>query len=62
MIGIVSEPDLLKNRIPHDPTATLTRHPDGPDPGRTVDDVMNQPVLCLPPTADAAERAEALNL
>jgi CBS domain-containing protein len=60
VIGIVSEPDLLKNRVPHDPTAALTRHPDGPDPGRTVEDVMNEPVLCLPPSADAADVAEIL--
>jgi CBS domain-containing protein len=60
VIGIVSEPDLLKGRLPLDLTVSLIRRPDGPDPGRTVDDVMNEPVICLPPTADAAEVARIL--
>ncbi|SHH33269.1 CBS domain-containing protein [Jatrophihabitans endophyticus] len=60
VVGIVSEPDLLRNRLPHDPAATMRPRPDGPDPGRTVEDVMNEPVLCLPTTADAADVAQVL--
>jgi CBS domain-containing protein len=60
VIGIVSEPDLLKGRLPHDRTVSLIPRADGPDPGRTVDDVMNEPVICLPATADAADVAQVL--
>lgn len=61
IIGIVSELDLLRDRMPHDPRAHLGRSlDDRPDPARTVRDVMTDSVICLSENADAADLAELL--
>ncbi len=60
VVGIVSELDLLKGRMPHDPRSSMRARPDGPDPARVVEEVMNEPVLCLPDTTDTADLAEVL--
>ncbi len=60
VVGIVSEPDLLKHRLAADPTASMIRRPDAPDPGRTVADVMSEPVLCMTADVDVAEVAKVL--
>jgi CBS domain-containing protein len=61
VIGIVSELDLLRDRMPHDPRAHLWQHGDDrPDPAGTVRDVMTDTVICLPENADSADLAEVL--
>jgi CBS domain-containing protein len=60
VIGIVSEIDLLRNRMPHDPRSSVRMQADPPDPPRSVGDVMSDTVVCLPDAADAADLAEAM--
>jgi CBS domain-containing protein len=60
VIGIVSEVDLLRSRVPHDPRANLLPRRDAGDPARTVKDVMSDVVVCLSENADAADVAEVL--
>ncbi len=60
VIGIVSEVDLLRARVPHDPRAHLMPHPDAGDPPRTVGEVMSDAVVCLSENADAADLAQVL--
>ena len=60
IVGIVSEVDLLRGRLPHDPRAFVRSCDDGPDPARTVRDVMTDTVVCLPDYSDLADLAEAL--
>ena len=61
VIGIVSELDLLRDRMPHDPRAHLWQHSEErPDPAVTVLDVMTDTVICLSENADAADLAELL--
>jgi CBS domain-containing protein len=61
IIGIVSELDLLRERMPHDPRAHLRPEQDNrPDPARTVRDVMSDVVICAPENADSADLAELL--
>jgi len=60
VIGIVSEVDLLRLRVPHDPRAHLLPRSDTGDPPRTVGDVMSDTVVCLSENADAADLAEVL--
>lgn len=61
VIGIVSELDLLRDRMPHDPRAHLRRQDDDrPDPAGTVADIMTDTVICLSENADAADLAELL--
>ena len=61
VIGIVSELDLLRDRMPHDPRAHLRPERDTrPDPARTVRDVMSDVVICAPENADTADLAELL--
>jgi CBS domain-containing protein len=58
VIGIVSEADLIRNRMPHDPRSHL--RPDAheqPDPARLVRDVMSDSVVCLGENADTADLA-----
>ncbi len=59
VIGIVSEIDLLRDRIPRREVGDRRPGAD-PPPGRIVNDVMNEPVVCLPPGADLADVAELL--
>jgi CBS domain-containing protein len=61
VVGIVSELDLLRGRIPQDPRAHLNRHVDQrPDPGRFVGDVMTDTVVCMSENADVADVAELM--
>jgi CBS domain-containing protein len=61
VVGIVSELDLLRDRMPHDPRAHLWSHKDDrAEPGRFVRDVMTDTVICLSENADTADLAELL--
>lgn len=61
VVGIVSELDLLRDRMPHDPRAHLWSHNDDRiEPGRLVGDVMTDTVICLSENADTADLAELL--
>jgi CBS-domain-containing membrane protein len=58
LIGIVSEVDLIRDRMPRDPRSHL--RPDTseqPDPARLVRDVMSDVVVCLGESADTADVA-----
>jgi CBS domain-containing protein len=58
VIAIVSEADLIKNRLPHDPRSWMARQPDDqPDPPSVVRDVMISPVTCMSSSTDAADLA-----
>lgn len=58
VVGIVSEVDLIRNRMPHDPRSHLRPEPhEQPDPARVVRDVMNDFVVCLGANADTADVA-----
>ena len=61
LVGIVSELDMLRLRVPGDPRAHLfpQGQPDAPPP-RTVDDVMTREVYALPDSADAAAFASLM--
>lgn len=59
LVGIVAEGDLLRDRVPPDPTAHLRRdlpHPGGARP-RRVAEVMTTDVVAMPPHSDAADIA-----
>jgi CBS domain-containing protein len=60
VIGIVSEVDLLRRRVPHDPRAHMLPQRDASDPPRTVGEVMSDAVICLSENADAADLAQVL--
>ena len=60
VIGIVSEIDLLRDRMPHDPRSSMLPQIDLPDPPKTVAEVMSDTVVCLAESADAADLAEAM--
>ena len=60
VIGIVSEVDLLRGRVPHDPRAHMLPQHDRGDPPRTVREVMSDAVVCLSENADAADLAQVL--
>lgn len=60
VIGMVSEVDLLRGRLPHDPRTSVAAPEDGPDPARTVGAVMSDVVVCMPDGADAADLAQAM--
>jgi CBS domain-containing protein len=60
VIGIVSEVDLLRARMPHDPRAHLLPQRDADLPPRTVGEVMSDAVVCLSEQADAADLAQVL--
>lgn len=61
VIGIVSEIDLIRNRMPHDRRSHLRREGlELEDPARLVRDVMSDMVICLPAAADLADIAELM--
>jgi CBS domain-containing protein len=61
VVGMVSESDLLVDRMPHDPRSHLRRDaPPQRDPARTVESVMTRSVLCLGPHADVADIASLM--
>ena len=58
IIGIVSEVDLIRDRIPRDPRTHLRPEPsEQPDPARTVAEVMSTTVDCMSRYADTADLA-----
>lgn len=58
VVGIVSEVDLIRNRMPHDPRSHLRPEThEQPDPARLVCDVMSDVVVCLGENADTADVA-----
>lgn len=61
LVGIVSELDLLRDRMPHDPRSHLLPHTaDEPDPKKSVVEVMSPVVICLTSTADLADLATTM--
>lgn len=63
LIGIVTEADLLRGRIPDDPRRvdpSLPRRPARLRVGATVADVMSSPVESLTPGADIADAARIM--
>jgi CBS domain-containing protein len=58
LVGIVSEADLIRGQIQPDARAHLTNitDPNAPQP-RSVAEVMTRHVICVPPSADAADIA-----
>ena len=61
VVGIVSEADLIRDRMPADPRSHLRResHPE-PDPSRRVFQIMTNTVVCLAPGADTADLAAVM--
>jgi CBS domain-containing protein len=58
VVGIVSEVDLIRDRMPHDPRSHLRPEThEQPDPARLVRDVMSDVVVCLGENADVADVA-----
>jgi CBS domain-containing protein len=58
VVGIVSEVDLLRDRMPRDPRSHLRPEPhQQADPARLVRDVMNATVVCVSASADTADLA-----
>lgn len=61
VIGIVSEVDLLRDRMPHDPRSHLRPiPPGGREPGDVIGEVMQEPVICLTASADVADLAAVM--
>lgn len=60
VVGMVSEVDLLRSRMPHDPRAHAIGLPDAAQPPERVGEVMSDVVVCLSENADSADLAEAL--
>ena len=61
VIGIVSEIDLLRNRMSHDPRSHMRPEADEQqDPAQLVGDVMTRTVVCMPPFADSADLVELM--
>ena len=62
LVGMVSEGDLLRRRVPTDPTAHLRRdlHHDAAGPPRTVREVMSAEPVTTTPDADVADVAETM--
>lgn len=58
VVGIVSEADLIRARMPHDPRSRLSQLPrEQPDPARWVNEVMSGAVICVGSGADTADLA-----
>lgn len=60
MVGIISEADVLRDRLPDDPRAHLRPTPEVPDPSHTVADVLTPTVVCMWPGADTADAAAVM--
>ncbi len=61
VVGIVSEADLLRDRMPHDPRSHLRLESrEQPDPARRVEQVMTKVVVCLGENADTADLAAVM--
>lgn len=58
VVGIVSEVDVIRHRMPHDPRSHLRREEhEQSDPARLVRDIMSDMVVCLTENADTADLA-----
>jgi CBS domain-containing protein len=58
VVGMLSEADLIRDRMPHDPRSHLRPEAhEQPDPHRLVGDVMTDTVVCLGEHADTADLA-----
>jgi CBS domain-containing protein len=56
LVGMISELDILRGRLAHDPRSHLRRDQhDMPDPDKTVRSVMTPVAVCLTEFADIAE-------
>src|SRR5437763_6761417 len=63
VVGIVSEADLIRDRMPHDPRSHLRRDETGddhPDPAHLVGQVMTDVVVSMGGDADSADLAELM--
>ena len=61
LIGMISELDILRGRLAHDPRSHMRRDQhDEPDPDKTVRSVMTPVVVCLTEFADVADIAETM--
>lgn len=60
LVGIVSEGDLLVNRIAADPRNHLRREAEHPDPPHLVDQVMTSTVVAMGQHADVADVANLM--
>jgi CBS domain-containing protein len=61
LVGMISELDILRGRLAHDPRSHMRRDEhDLPDPDKTVRSVMTPVVVCLTEFADVADIAETM--
>jgi CBS domain-containing protein len=61
LVGMISELDILRGRLAHDPRSHLRRDQhDMPDPDKTVRSVMTPVAVCLTEFADVADIAETM--
>lgn len=61
LVGMISELDILRGRLAHDPRSHMRRDEhDMPDPDKTVRSVMTPVVVCLTEFADVADIAETM--
>jgi len=60
VIGIVSEADVLRQRLPADPRAQLRPAAVVDAPERTVSDIMSAHPTCVSPQTDGAEAAQTM--
>ena len=61
VVGIVSEADLIRDRLPTDPRSHLRpRTTPQRDPARRVSEIMTTTVICLSETADTADLAAVM--
>jgi CBS domain-containing protein len=62
LVGILSEADLLRRRVPRDPLATARAADDSPQPaaGHTAGDVMTRDVIALPASVDVSQFADLM--
>ena len=61
LVGMISELDILRGRLAHDPRSHLRRNQhDMPDPDKTVRSVMTPVAVCLTEFADVADIAETM--
>lgn len=61
IIGIISEADLIRDRMPHDPRSHLRpEEHEKADPARFVREIMSTTVICLGENADTADLAAVM--
>ena len=61
LVGMISELDILRGRLAHDPRSHMRRDQhDMPDPDKTVRSVMTPVAVCLTEFADVADIAETM--